>query len=42
ITLGVAGAVLVAAAGIGTWAATNGDDADAKPQDTRNSSPAAP
>lgn len=42
ITLGVAGAVLVAAAGIGTWAATNGDDADAKPQDTKNSSPSAP
>ncbi|MEU3740409.1 serine/threonine-protein kinase [Streptomyces sp. NPDC032198] len=42
ITLGVAGAVLVAAAGIGTWAATNGDDADAKPQDTQNSSPSAP
>ncbi|GAA1939883.1 serine/threonine-protein kinase [Streptomyces durmitorensis] len=42
ITLGVAGAVLVAAAGIGTWAATNGDDADATPQDTKNSSPTAP
>ncbi|MGW5861817.1 serine/threonine-protein kinase [Streptomyces sp. NPDC055239] len=42
ITLGVAGAVLVAAAGIGTWAATNGDDADATPQDQKNSSPATP
>ncbi|MGW5736229.1 MULTISPECIES: serine/threonine-protein kinase [Streptomyces] len=42
ITLGVAGAVLVAAAGIGTWAATNGDDADATPQDTKNSAPSAP
>ncbi|MER5259296.1 MULTISPECIES: serine/threonine-protein kinase [unclassified Streptomyces] len=42
ITLGVAGAVLVAAAGIGTWAATNGDDADATPQDTKNSSPTPP
>ncbi|MGW0902776.1 serine/threonine-protein kinase [Streptomyces sp. NPDC002853] len=42
ITLGVAGAVLVAAAGIGTWAATSGDDADANPQDTKNSAPSAP
>jgi serine/threonine-protein kinase len=42
ITLGVAGAVLVAAAGIGTWAATSDDDADATPQDTQNSSPATP
>ncbi|MEV8315210.1 serine/threonine-protein kinase [Streptomyces sp. NPDC059900] len=42
ITLGVAGAVLVAAAGIGTWAATSGDDADAGPQDTNNSSPSTP
>lgn len=41
ITLGVAGAVLVAAAGIGTWAATSGDDADT-PQDTKNSAPTAP
>ncbi|MGW7273201.1 serine/threonine-protein kinase [Streptomyces sp. NPDC054864] len=42
ITLGVAGAVLVAAAGIGTWAATNGDDASGTPQDTKNSAPEAP
>ncbi|MEV8014803.1 serine/threonine-protein kinase [Streptomyces sp. NPDC086554] len=43
ITLGVAGAVLVAAAGIGTWAATSGDDADATPpQDTKNSSSTTP
>ncbi|MFF1696743.1 serine/threonine-protein kinase [Streptomyces sp. NPDC058257] len=42
ITLGVAGAVLVAAAGIGTWAATNGDDADATPQDQKNSAPETP
>ncbi|MFG2496615.1 serine/threonine-protein kinase [Streptomyces sp. NPDC048441] len=42
ITLGVAGAVLVAAAGIGTWAATNGDDADATPPDTKNSAPPTP
>ncbi|MGW7084069.1 serine/threonine-protein kinase [Streptomyces sp. NPDC054871] len=42
ITLGVAGAVLVAAAGLGTWAATSGDGADAKPQDTETSAPTAP
>lgn len=42
ITLGVAGAVLVAAVGVGTWAATNGDDADATPQDTKSSSPSTP
>lgn len=42
ITLGVAGAVLVAAAGIGTWAATSGDDADAQPQDSNNSAPPTP
>lgn len=42
ITLGVAGAVLVAAAGIGTWAATNSDNADGTPQDTKNSAPSAP
>ncbi|MEU6678197.1 serine/threonine-protein kinase [Streptomyces sp. NPDC046853] len=42
ITLGVAGAVLVAAAGIGTWAATSGDDPDTGPQDTNNSSPSTP
>ncbi|MEU4996778.1 serine/threonine-protein kinase [Streptomyces sp. NPDC021622] len=42
ITLGVAGAVIVAAAGIGTWAATSDDDADATPQDTKNSAPDSP
>lgn len=42
ITLGVAGAVLVAAAGIGTWAATSGDGADAQPQDSNNSAPPTP
>ncbi|MFG2647325.1 serine/threonine-protein kinase [Streptomyces sp. NPDC048436] len=42
ITLGVAGVVLVAAAGFGTWAATSGDDADATPQDTKNSAPSSP
>ncbi|GAA4996280.1 serine/threonine-protein kinase [Streptomyces siamensis] len=42
ITLGVAGAVLVAAIGVGTWIAVSGDDADATPQDTKNSAPASP
>ncbi|MCQ9183599.1 protein kinase [Streptomyces sp. IBSBF 2953] len=42
ITLGVAAAALVAAVGVGTWAATSGDDAGAPPQDTRNSAPTAP
>lgn len=42
ITLGVAGAVLVAAVGVGTWLATSGDDAGATPQDTKNSAPASP
>ncbi|MGW1274845.1 serine/threonine protein kinase, partial [Streptomyces sp. NPDC002491] len=42
ITLSVAAAALVAAAGIGTWALTSGDDAGATPQDTKNSAPAAP
>ncbi|MFB7994367.1 serine/threonine-protein kinase [Streptomyces sp. NPDC056002] len=42
ITLGVAGAVLVVAAGIGTWAAV-GDDADATPgKNPGQSAPAAP
>ncbi|MCF3125537.1 serine/threonine protein kinase [Streptomyces arenae] len=39
ITLGVAGAVLAAAAGIGTWAATSGDDPEPPPSDTTNSAP---
>ncbi|WP_210593572.1 serine/threonine-protein kinase [Streptomyces sp. GESEQ-35] len=42
VTLGVAAAVLMAAAGVGTWLATSGDDAGATPQDTKNSAPAAP
>ncbi|MEV0252681.1 serine/threonine-protein kinase [Streptomyces sp. NPDC050732] len=42
ITLGVAGAVLIAAAGIGTWAATNSDAADTPPTDSGNSAPPAP
>jgi serine/threonine-protein kinase len=42
ITLGVAGVVLAAAAGVGTWAATSGDDAGTTPQDTKNSAPSSP
>ncbi|MHA5049795.1 serine/threonine-protein kinase [Streptomyces sp. SD15] len=42
ITLGVAGVVLVAAVGVGTWLATSGDDAGGTPQDTKNSAPASP
>ncbi|MDX3801179.1 serine/threonine-protein kinase [Streptomyces sp. AK04-3B] len=38
ITLSLAAAALVAAAGIGTWAATSGDDAGATPQDTTSTS----
>ncbi|MEV7737160.1 hypothetical protein AB0O75_34630, partial [Streptomyces sp. NPDC088921] len=33
---------LVAAAGIGVWAATSGDDAGASPQDPKSSAPASP
>ncbi|MGV9454959.1 serine/threonine-protein kinase [Streptomyces sp. NPDC003635] len=42
IALGAAAVALVAAAGVGTWLATSGDDADATPQDTKNSAPATP
>jgi len=43
ITLGVAGAVLVVAAGIGTWAAVSGDDADATPnKNPAHSAPSSP
>ncbi|MFC9912585.1 serine/threonine-protein kinase [Streptomyces sp. NPDC127197] len=42
LTLGVATVVLVAAAGVGTWLATSGDDAGATPQDTKNSAPVSP
>ncbi|MDR6979887.1 serine/threonine-protein kinase [Streptomyces sp. 3330] len=41
ITLSVAAVTLAAAAGIGTWAATSGDDAGATPQDTTSTSPPA-
>ncbi|MGA4849180.1 serine/threonine-protein kinase [Streptomyces sp. G5(2025)] len=39
ITLGVAGVVLIAAAGVGTWAATSGEDT---PPDSGNSAPPTP
>ncbi|MFH8563690.1 serine/threonine-protein kinase [Streptomyces sp. NPDC017988] len=39
ITLGVAGVVLVAVAGVGTWVATSGDDT---PPDSGNSAPPTP
>jgi serine/threonine-protein kinase len=42
LTLGVAAALLVAAAGVGTWLATSGDDAGATPQDSKHSAPASP
>ncbi|MBZ9644029.1 serine/threonine-protein kinase [Streptomyces sp. PSKA30] len=42
LTLGVAAVVLAAAAGVGTWLATSGDDAGAAPQDTKDSAPASP
>ncbi|MFI1566287.1 serine/threonine-protein kinase [Streptomyces sp. NPDC020490] len=42
IVLAVAALVLAAAAGIGTWLATSGDDADTAPRDPGASAPAAP
>lgn len=42
VALGAAAVALVAAAGVGTWLATSGDDADATPQDTNNTAPATP
>ncbi|MEV2215294.1 serine/threonine-protein kinase [Streptomyces sp. NPDC050997] len=41
VVLGVATLVLIAA-GVGTWAATSGDDAGATPKDTNNSAPSSP
>ena len=40
VALGAAAVALIAAAGVGTWLATAGDDADETPQDTNNSAPA--
>ncbi|WP_427922104.1 serine/threonine-protein kinase [Streptomyces sp. cg40] len=42
LTLGAAAVVLVAAVGVGTWAATSGDDSGATSPDTKNSAPASP
>ncbi|WP_432042163.1 serine/threonine-protein kinase [Streptomyces cadmiisoli] len=42
VALGAAAVALVAAAGIGTWAATSGDGAGAEPPDSGNSAPSAP
>jgi serine/threonine-protein kinase len=42
VIVSVAAVVLVAVAGVGTWAATAGDDSGATPQDTKNSAPASP
>ncbi|MET9732855.1 serine/threonine-protein kinase [Streptomyces sp. NPDC006458] len=42
LTLGVAAVALVAAVGVGTWAATSGDDSEATPDDRGSSSPASP
>ncbi|KUO18472.1 serine/threonine-protein kinase [Streptomyces dysideae] len=42
VVVGVAAVALAAAAGVGTWLATSGDDAGATPQDTKNSAPVTP
>ncbi|MFF4211168.1 serine/threonine-protein kinase [Streptomyces sp. NPDC001796] len=42
ITLGVAGAVLAAAIGVGAWWATSGDDTGAPPATSGSSAPASP
>ncbi|MER5985254.1 serine/threonine-protein kinase [Streptomyces sp. NPDC001787] len=42
ITLGAAAVLLCAAAAVGGWLATGGEDADATPQDSGNSAPASP
>ncbi|MDV9172663.1 serine/threonine protein kinase, partial [Streptomyces sp. W16] len=42
LTLAAAGVVLVAAVGVGTWAATSGDDSGVTSPDTKNSAPASP
>ncbi|GCB48837.1 serine/threonine-protein kinase [Streptomyces sp. NL15-2K] len=42
VALGVAALALVAAAGVGTWWATAGEDAGATPPDTKNSAPVTP
>ncbi|MER6014980.1 serine/threonine-protein kinase [Streptomyces bluensis] len=42
ITLGAAAVVVLAAVGVGTWAATAGDDSGGAPTDTKNSTPMSP
>ncbi|MFD6193541.1 serine/threonine-protein kinase [Streptomyces sp. NPDC060275] len=42
IAVGTGAVALVAAIGVGTWLATDGDEDGGGPQDTRNSAPAAP
>jgi serine/threonine-protein kinase len=42
IALGAAGVALVAAIGVGAWAATSGGDEGGTPQDTKNSAPTSP
>jgi serine/threonine-protein kinase len=42
LTLGAAALVLVAAAGLGAWAALSDDEGDVPPQDSNNSAPAVP
>jgi serine/threonine-protein kinase len=42
VTLAAVGLVLVAAAGLGAWAALSDDDTDVPPQDSNNSAPAVP
>lgn len=42
LAVGIAAVVLAAAAGVGVWAATSGDDAGASPQDTKDSAPVSP
>ncbi|MER7817767.1 serine/threonine-protein kinase [Streptomyces sp. NPDC096153] len=42
ITLGVAALVLAAAAGVGGWLATSGDDTSVPPEDSKQSAPAHP
>ncbi|MCX4676852.1 serine/threonine protein kinase [Streptomyces sp. NBC_01433] len=42
ITLGAAAVALCAAVAVGGWLAAGGDDADATPQDTKNSAPSSP
>ncbi|GGU12754.1 serine/threonine-protein kinase [Streptomyces coeruleorubidus] len=42
VALGVAAVALAAAAGVGAWMSTSGDDASTPPQDTKNSAPQSP